>query len=150
MAKKHNQPIHPLLQLKFSYTIFRVLKIFSTYLIDSISLATNIYSLFKVKLKCIWHDFCSFIISFKKTDFILSWDRKYHSKKREWMKLIAGLFNQFFWLTWSVNFFLLKKWINTNVFKIIYISSNENHGRALSQLTKFLKNTENGNFNNGF
>ena len=34
--------------------------------------------------------------------------------------------------------------------KIIHISSNENHGRSLSQLTKFLKNAENGNFNNGF
>ena len=77
MAKKYNQPIHPLIQMKFSYATFRVLKIFSAYLLGCISLATNKYYCFQSKAKM----YMIFVVSFTKTDFILSYDRKFKEKR---------------------------------------------------------------------
>ena len=54
-------------------------------------------------------------------------------------------------LTYLIGYFFPYKKMNQyKCVKIIQISSNENHGRALSQLAKFLKHAENGNLSNGF
>ena len=103
----------PWYRLNFPTTTFRVLKIFSRYLLGSISLATNKYYCFHSKAKM----FMTWFLQFHLRKLISYSHVTGNSKKKEWMKLIIGIFNQFFWLTWSEKFFLLIKWINTNVLK---------------------------------
>ena len=95
----------PWYRLNFPTTTFRVLKIFSRYLLGSISLATNKYYCFQSKAKM----FMTWFLQFHLRKLISYSHVTGNSKKKEWMKLIIGIFNQFFWLTWSEKFFLLKK-----------------------------------------